>query len=110
MEKQLVEKMRRHELDDVDKAMILARLKSTHSQVEDILNELNKSLNKLHDLCSDKKEEMALLEFRFILACDDMIIHNSDDSSNDGVPCLCTFGNRTEIEGLLGTIQKAIDS
>lgn len=110
MEKQLVEKMRRHELDDVDKDMILARLKSTHSQIEDILNELNKSLNKLHDLCSDKKEEMALLEFRFILACDDKVIHDDDDSSNDGVPCLCTLGAKDKIEGLLRTIQKAIDS
>ena len=110
MERQLVEKMRRHELDDVDKDMISARLKSTHSQVENILNELNKSLNKLHDLCSDKKEEMALLEFRFILACDDRIIHDDDDSSNDGVPCLCTFGAKDKIEGLLQTVQKAIDS
>lgn len=110
MEKQLVEKMSRHELDDVDKAMILARLKSTHSQIEDILNELNKSFNKLSDLSSDKKEEMALLKFRLIFACDDMIIHDSDDSSNDGVPCLCTFGTRTDIKGLLSTAQKAIDS
>ena len=110
MERQLVEKMRRHELDDVDKAMILARLKSTHSQVKDILNELNKSLSKLHDLCSDKKEEMVLLEFRFILACDDRIIHVSNDSSNDGVPCLCTLGSKNKIEGLLQTVQKAIDS
>ena len=110
MEKQLVEKMRRHELDDVDKAMILARLKSTQSQIENILNDLNKSLNKLHRLCSDKKEEMALLEFRFIMACDDKIIHDDDDSSNDGVPCLCTFGTKAEIEGLLKTLQKTIDS
>ena len=110
MEKQLVEKMRRHELDDVDKDMILARLKSTQSQIEDILHELDKSLNKLHDLCSDKKEEMALLEFRFILACDDMIIHDNDDSSNDGVPCLCTFGTKDKVKGLLQTVQKAIDS
>lgn len=110
MEKQLVEKMRRHELDDVDKAMILARLKSTQSQIENILNDLNKSLSKLHRLCSDKEEEMALLEFRFIMACDDKIIHDNEDSSNDGVPCLYTFGAKDEIEGLLQTVQKAIDS
>lgn len=110
MEKQLLDKMRRHELDDVDKDMILARLKLAHSEVEDILKELSKSLDRLHDLCQDKKDEMALLDFRFILACDDKIIHNDNDSSHDGVPCLCTFGSRAEIEGLLKTIQKAIDS
>lgn len=110
MEKQLLDKMRRHELDDVDKDMILARLKLAHSEVEDILKELNKSLDRLHDLCQDKKDEMALLDFRFILACDDKIIHNDNDSSHDGVPCLCTFGSRAAIEGLLKTLQKAIDS
>lgn len=110
MEKQLLDKMRRHELDDVDKDMILARLKLAHSEVEDILKELSKSLDRLHDLCQDKKDEMALLDFRFILACDDKIIHNDNDSSHDGVPCLCTFGSRAEIEGLLKTLQKAIDS
>ena len=110
MEKQLVEKMCRHELDDVDEAMILARLKSTQSQIENILDELTKSLNKLHDLYCDKKEEMALLKFRFILACDGMIIHNNDDSSNDGVPYLCTFGAKDKVKGLLQAVQKAIDS
>lgn len=110
MERQLMDKIRNHTTDDIDKEMILARLKAAHSEVEDILNELNKYLIKLHDLCSDKKEEMALLKFRFILACDDRIIHNNDDSSNDGVPCLCTFGNRAQIEGLLQTVQKVIGS
>lgn len=110
MEKQLMDKIRNHTTDDIDKDMIIARLKVAQSEVEDILNELNKSLSKLHDLCCDKKDEMSLLDFRFVLACDDKIIHNRDDSANDGVPCLCTFGSRSEIEGLLKTIQKTIDS
>ena len=110
MEKQLMDKIRNHTTDDIDKAMILARLKSTQSQIENILNDLNKSLNKLHRLCSDKKEEMALLEFRFILACDDKIIHDDDDNEHGGIPCLCTFGTKAEIEGLLKTLQKTIDS
>ena len=110
MEKQLMDKIRRHELDDIDQDMIIARLKATQSEVEDILLELNKYLNKLRDLCADKKEEMALLEFRFIIACDDRIIHNSKDNAHDGVPCLCTFGDKARLEGLLKTIQKTIDS
>ena len=86
MEKQLMDKIRHHTLDDVDKAMILARLRVVHSEVEDILDELNKSLEKLHKLCSDKKDEMALLDFRFVLACDDKIIHNDDeDDKHDGL-------------------------
>ena len=105
-----MDKIRRHELDDIDQDMIIARLKATQSEVEDILFELNKYLNKLHDLCADKKEEMALLEFRFILACDDRIIHNDDEDKHDGVPCLCTFGDKARLEGLLQTVQKAIDS
>ena len=110
MEKQLMDKMRRHELDDIDKDMIMARLKAAHSEVEDIMNELSKSLDRLHELCRSKKDEMFLLDFRFILACDDKIIHNNGDSTNDGVPCLCTFGTKAEIEGLLKTLQKTIDS
>ena len=109
MEKQLMDKIRNHTTDDIDKVMIITRLKAAHSELEDILNELNKSLSKLHDLCSEKKDEMAMLDFRFILACDDKIVHD-DDSEHDGVPCLCTFGTKTEIEGLLKTIQKTIDS
>lgn len=109
MEKQLMDKIRRHELDDIDKDMIISRLKVVQSEVEDILNELNKSLTKLQDLCQDKKDEMALLDFRFILACDDKIMHN-DDGDHDGVPFLCTFGSKNDIEGLLATILKTIDS
>lgn len=110
MEKQLMDKIRNHTTDDIDKDMIIARLKVVQSEVEDILKELNKSLDRLHDLCQDKKDETALFDFRFILACDDKIIHNDNDSSHDGVPCLCTFGFKTEIEGLLRTLQKTIDS
>ena len=109
MEKQLMDKIRNHTTDDVDKDMIIARLKVAQSELEDILTELNKPLHKLQDMCTDKKDEMALLSFRFILACDDTIIHK-DDSSHDGVPCLCTFGSKAEIEGLLKTLQKTIDS
>lgn len=110
MEKQLMDKIINHTTDDIDEAMIIARLKVAQSEVEGILNELNKSLRRLEKLCTDKKDEMALLEFRFILACDDKIIHDDDNSSHDGVSCLCTFGNRKEVEGLLKTLQKAIDS
>lgn len=110
MEKQLMDKIRSHTTDDIDKAMIIARLKAAHSEVEDILNELNKSLSRLQNLCQDKKDEMNLLDFRFVLACDDRIIHDDDDSKHDGIPCLCTFGTKNEIEGLLKTLQKTIDS
>ena len=109
MEKQLMDKIRNHTTDEIDKDMIIARLKAAHAEVEDILNDLSKSLDRLHNLCQDKKDEMALLDFRFILACDDKVIHD-DDSGHDGVPCLCTFGTKDEIEGLLKTLQKAIDS
>lgn len=110
MEKQLMDKIRNHTTDDVDKAMIIARLKVAQSELEDILNELNKSVSKLHHLCSNKKDEMALLDFRFILACDDKIIHDDDSSEYNGVPCLCTLGSKNDLEGLLKTLQKAIDS
>ena len=110
MEKQLMDKIRNHTTDDVDKAMIIARLKVAQSELEDILNDLNKPLARLQNLCQDKKDEMSLLDFRFILACDDKIIHDDDDSEHGGIPCLCTFGTKAEIEGLLKTLQKTIDS
>ena len=110
MEKQLMDKIRNHTTDEIDKDMIIARLKSAHSQIEDILDELNKSLSKLHNLCQDKKDEMALLNFRFILACDDKIIHDNDSSDTNGVPILCTFGQKNEIKELLSTLEKIIDS
>lgn len=110
MEKQLMDKIRNHTTDDVDKAMIIARLKVAQSELEDILNDLNASLARLQNLCNNRKDEMSLLDFRFVLACDDKIIHDRDDSTNDGVPCLCTFGTKDEIEGLLKAVQKAIDS
>ena len=108
MEKQLMDKIRNHTTDDIDKEMIIARLKAAHSELEDILNELNKSLSKLHNLCSEKKDEMALLDFRFILACDDKIIHD-DDSGHDGVPCLCAYGASDDVKKLAETILKVID-
>lgn len=110
MEKQLMDKIRNHTTDDIDKEMIIARLKVVQSEVEDILNELNKPLTRLQNLCQDKKDEMSLLDFRFILACDDKIIHDDDDNEHGGIPCLCTFGTKAEIEGLLKILQKTIDS
>ena len=110
MEKQLINKMRNHELDDVDKDMITARLKVAQSEVEDILSEMSSILNRLHSLCKDKKEEMALLEFRFIVAFDDKIMHGDNNDTYDGVPCICTLGARDGLKGLVSTLQKAIDS
>ncbi len=110
MEKQLMDKIRNHTTDDIDKDMITARLKSAHGKLDDILKELGAVMDKLHDLCGEKRDELGLLEFSFVLACDDIIIHNDDDSHHKGIPILCTFGNKDSIKNLIQALSNAIDS
>lgn len=110
MEKQLMDKIRNHTTDEIDKDMIMARLKSAHSKLDDILEELGTVMDKLHDLCDEKRDELGLLEFSFVLACDDKVIHNKDDSHNKGIPILCSFGHKDSIKNLIEALGNAIDS
>ena len=110
MEKQLMDKIRNHTTDEIDRDMITARLKSAHGELDDILKELGAVLDKLHDLCDEKRDELGLLEFSFVLACDDKIIHDKDDSHNKGIPILCTFGHKDGIKNLIEVLGNVIDS
>jgi len=109
MEQQLIEKIKNHTTDDVDKAMIVARLKVTHEALKVHLNELSEALENLRDFCAEKKFELGMMDFSLIMAFDDMFIHDSSLMHTNGVPCLCTFGSKEEIEALFKAIEHAID-
>lgn len=110
MEKQLINKIRNHTTDEIDRDMIMARLKTAHGELDDILSELSTVMDKLHDLCNEKRDELGLLEFSFVLACDDKVIHVDDDSHNKGIPILCSFGHKDSVKNLIKVLGSVIDS
>lgn len=110
MEKSLMDKVRNHTCDDIDKDMVVSRLKAAHDGLDEIIMDISAAMDKLHKFCGDKRDELTLLGFSFVLACDDKIMHNDDDTLNGGVPILCSFGNKDNIKNLIQVIKDAIDS
>ena len=109
MEKQLIDKMRRHELDDVDKEMITARLKVAHKALREKLDVFVKALEDVNKFCTEHPDEVKLLNFRMCVTFDDDILH-CDKEENNGIPVLCAFGNPIELHKLTDSLNKAIDS
>ncbi len=109
MEKQLIDKMRRNELDDVDKDMIAARLKAAHRALRVRLDAFVEALEDISKFCNEHPDEVKLLNFRFCVAFDDDILHR-DNAENNGIPVLCALGNPKELHKLTDTLNKEIDS
>ena len=109
MEKQLMDKMLRHELDDVDKDMIKARLKVTHRALREKLDVFVNALEDVSKFCEEHSDEVKLLNFRICVTFDDDIIH-CDKEENDGIPVICALGNPKELHKLTDALNKAIDS
>lgn len=109
MEKQLMDKMRRHELDDIDKDMITARLKAAHRALRDKLDVFVAALGDINDFCKEHSDEIKLMDFRLCVAFDDVILHG-DDTKNDGIPVMCVLGSPKELHNLTEALNKAIDS
>ena len=109
MEKQLMDKMRRHELDDIDKYMITARLKAAHGELRTKLDAFVEALEGVNDFCKEHSDEVKLLNFRLCVTFDDDIIHRNI-AENDGIPVICAFGSPKELHKLTDALNKAIDS
>ena len=112
MEKQLMDKIRNHTTDDIDKDMIMARLKFKHMELRNILDKITDGLDNLSKFCEENEDEAKLLDIRLCFAYDDALVHryNKDSTKNNGVPCLCALGAQDKIKVLLQTLQEAIDS
>lgn len=108
MEKQLMDKIRNHTTDDIDKEMIIARLKKTHRELRVYIDSVTETLEKLSHFCDENRDELKLLEFRLCFAFDDALLHK-DGRKNDGVPCLCAYGASDDVKKLAETILKVID-
>jgi hypothetical protein len=109
MEKQLMDKIRNHELDDVDKAMIEARLKAAHKVLRGKLDTLVAVLEAVSSFCEEHQDEVKLLNFRLCVTFDDDIMHR-DVAKNDGIPVIVALGSTKELHKLTDALNKAIDS
>jgi hypothetical protein len=109
MEKQLMDKMLRHELDDIDKEMITARLKVAHRALRVKLDAFTEALEGVSNFCKEHSDEVKLLNFRLCVTFDDDIIH-CDSTENDCIPVLCALGSPKELHKLTDALNKAIDS
>ena len=109
MEKQLIDKMLHHKLDDVDKAMISARLAVAHRALRDKLDSFVEAIEGISNFCEEHSDEVKLLNFRMCAAFDDDIIHR-DTAKNDGIPVISALGNPRELHKLTDALNKAIDS
>lgn len=108
MEKQLMDKIRNHTTDDIDKEMIISRLTVAHKQLKAHLDNIQSELEQISDFCEKNSDEVKLLEFRLCFAFDDGLIHGK--GKVNGIPCLCAYGAKDEIEKLVEGLKKVIDS
>ena len=109
MEKQLMDKMRRHELDDIDKEMIAARLKVAHRELRAKLDAFVEALKGVNKFCEEHQDEVKIMNFRLCASFDDDIIHRSKEE-NDGIPVISVLGNPKEVHKIIDALNKAIDS
>lgn len=109
MEKQLMDKMLRHELDDIDKDMITARLKVAHKALRAKLDAFVEALEDVNKFCVEHSVEVKLLNFRLCVTSDDDLLHR-DKEENDGIPVICALGSPKELHKLTDALNKAIDS
>lgn len=107
MEKQLMDKIKNHTTDDVDKEMILARLKVAHKELHTYLDTIQKELEELAEYCRENSDEVKLLNFSLCFAFDDLLAHGK--GKVNGIPCLCAYGAKDEVEKLIKGLNKAID-
>lgn len=110
MEKQLMDKIRSHELDDIDKAMIEARLVAAHRALRGKLDAFVEALEDVNSFCKEHSDEVKLVNFRLCVSFDDDILHSRKSTENDGIPILCALGNPKELHKLTDALNKAIDS
>ena len=108
MEKQLMDKIRNHTTDDIDKEMIISRLMVAHKELKAHLNNIQNELEQISDFCAENSDEVKLLEFRLCFAFDDGLLHGKG-KVND-IPCICAYGAKDEIEKLVEGFKKVIDS
>lgn len=107
MEKQLMDKIRNHTTDDVDKEMIIARLRVVHKELRTHIDNVQKELEQISDFCEENGDEVKLLDFRLCFAYDDVLVHGKGHT--DGIPSLCAYGAKDEIEKLIEGLKKVID-
>ena len=109
MEKQLMDKIRNHTTDEIDKDMITARLKAAHRALRDKLDAFVEALEGVNNFCKEHSDEVKLLNFRLCVTFDDDILHR-DTTENDGIPVICALGSPNELHKLTDALNKAIDS
>jgi hypothetical protein len=110
MEKQLMDKIRSNTVDDIDKAMILARLKAAHSKLGGFIDDITEDLKKIYAFCEENKDEIRLLNFRLCFAVDDELMHSEKGSPHSGVPCICAYGASDEVKALIKALQEIVDN
>ena len=110
MEKQLMDKIRNHTVDEIDTEMIIARLKAKHRELRVILDKITDGLESLSQFCEDNKDEAKLLNIRMCFAFDDELMHRKNTEQNNGIPCLCACGATDEVKVLLQTLQEIVDN
>lgn len=108
MEKQLMDKIRNHTMDDIDKEMITSRLIAAHKELKAHIDTIQSELEQISDFCEENSDEVKLLELRLCFAFDDGLIHGK--GKVNGIPCLCAYEAKDEIEKLVEGLKKVIDS
>ena len=107
MEKQLMDKIRNHTTDDVDKEMIIARLREAHKELRVHIDNIQNELEQISNFCEENKDEVKLLDLRLCFVYDDVFVHGKGNVN--GIPCLCAYGAKDEIEKLIEGLKKVID-
>lgn len=111
MEKSLFEKFKNGTYDEIDKDMIVARVKVVHQELLSCLKDLGKTAGKISRICEEHKEEFSIIGFRLIIAASDDVTEQiyAIPEERNGVLCKSIFGSNEDVKALLKSVEETID-
>ena len=108
MEQALVDKLKNGTLDDIDRAMVIARLKFTEAQIDTVLKHISDDIHTLQNICAEHNEEAALLGFTFVCAFDSDVQQAArkrhDTHEENDAACVYALGSTDNVKAMCRAI------
>lgn len=108
MEQALMDKFKNGTLDEIDKDMITARIKNVDTQIGQVLEQISNNIHALSEICTEHKEEVALIGFTFVCAYDNRIQQfqrkKHDTYEENDAACVYVLGTEDTIQAMCRAI------
>ena len=113
MEQALMDKLMNGTLDEIDKDMVVARIKNVDKQIEKVLEQISDNIRALRDICAEHSDEASLLGFTFVCAFDNKMqqFQRKKHGTYEENDAACTYavGSTDNIKAMCRAINCACD-